>query len=64
MSVADVYDALTSDRPYRKALNHQLALTAIRRGSGSQFDPAIVNAFISKMNHATRKYPLKQSMRL
>jgi HD-GYP domain-containing protein (c-di-GMP phosphodiesterase class II) len=40
--VADTFDAMTSDRPYRVALSHETALEEIRRGAGSQMDPACV----------------------
>jgi HD-GYP domain-containing protein (c-di-GMP phosphodiesterase class II) len=46
ISVADVYDAMTSDRAYRKALPHAAAVTEISRCSGSQFDPELANDFI------------------
>lgn len=46
MAVADAFDAMTSDRPYRRALNRQEAIIELRKNSGSQFDPAVVNAFI------------------
>jgi HD-GYP domain-containing protein (c-di-GMP phosphodiesterase class II) len=45
-AVVDAYDAITSDRPYRKAMPHQYALEEIRRNAGSQFDPQIVEAFL------------------
>ncbi len=45
-AVADTLDAMTSDRPYRKALSYQIALAEIRRCSGSQFDPDIVETFL------------------
>ncbi len=44
-SVADTLDAMTSDRPYRKALSFEAAADEIRRCSGSQFDPVVVEAF-------------------
>ncbi|MBV8036671.1 two-component system response regulator [Roseateles sp.] len=44
MAVADVYDALISVRPYKKAMTHDEALTFIRGGAGSHFDPRIVEA--------------------
>lgn len=46
-AVADTYDAMTSTRPYRRALSHEEALTEIRQCSGTQFDPRIVEAFLS-----------------
>lgn len=47
IAVADVYDAMTSDRPYRVALTHEVALAEIIRGSGSQFDARVVEAFLA-----------------
>nr|WP_184117659.1 tetratricopeptide repeat protein [Deinococcus metallilatus] len=44
VAVADVFDALTSERPYKKAWAHQEALEELRRGAGSQFDPEVVEA--------------------
>jgi hypothetical protein len=44
-SIADVYDALTSDRPYRAALSQQEALSMIRAQAGHAFDPEVVDAF-------------------
>jgi len=45
-SVIDVWDALTSDRPYRRAWSPERALKYIQLGSGQQFDPDAVNAFL------------------
>jgi len=47
MAIADVYDALTSVRPYKKAFSHEEAVRIITEGSGIQFDPALVEVFIS-----------------
>ena len=44
-SVADAFDAMTSDRAYRKALPFDRACQEIADGAGSQFDPAVVDAF-------------------
>ena len=44
-SVADAFDAMTSDRPYRKAIPFGQACQEIADGAGSQFDPAVVEAF-------------------
>jgi HD-GYP domain-containing protein (c-di-GMP phosphodiesterase class II) len=46
-AVVDTLDAMTSDRPYRKALSFQVALEEINRCSGTQFDPLVVEAFNS-----------------
>jgi len=45
ISVADVYDALTSDRPYRKAMSPFDAKELIVKGAGTDFDPKVVSAF-------------------
>jgi putative two-component system response regulator len=42
MAIADVYDALTSVRPYKKAFNHEEAVRIITEAGGTQFDPALV----------------------
>ena len=46
VSVADTYDAMSSDRPYRKGLPASTALEEIARCAGSQFDPLVVHAFL------------------
>jgi putative nucleotidyltransferase with HDIG domain len=46
-AVADTMDAMTSDRPYRKALTFEAAVEEVRRCSGTQFDPYVVEAFLS-----------------
>jgi len=48
-AVADVWDALTSDRPYREAWSQAKALDYIRKQSGSHFDPAVVKVFLNNM---------------
>jgi putative nucleotidyltransferase with HDIG domain len=47
IAVADTFDAVTSLRPYRPAARHKRAIEVLRAGSGSQFDPAVVHAFIA-----------------
>jgi PAS domain S-box-containing protein len=47
VALADVYDALTSDRPYKQAMPHENAVQIIREGRGTQFDPDITDAFLS-----------------
>lgn len=44
-SIADVYDALTNDRPYRQPLSQEQALSMIREQAGHAFDPRVVDAF-------------------
>lgn len=46
IAVADAYDAMTSDRPYRRTMSKVEAVAELRRCSGSQFDPAVVDAMI------------------
>ena len=46
VAVADVYDALTSKRPYKQPMDHLESKAIILSGSGSQFDPEVVDAFI------------------
>jgi putative nucleotidyltransferase with HDIG domain len=46
ISVADAFDAMTIDRPYRRALPLQQALAELRREAGRQFDPKVVRAFL------------------
>jgi len=50
MAIADVYDALVSERPYKKPLTHEQALDIIKKDSGSHFDPKIVDAFLNVAN--------------
>ncbi len=47
ITVADVFDALTSDRPYRKAMSPFDAKEIILKGAGTEFDPRVVNAFVA-----------------
>jgi putative two-component system response regulator len=45
VAVADTYDAMTSDRPYRRGMSGEVACAEIRRCSGTQFDPSVAEAF-------------------
>ena len=47
LAVADTYSAMTTDRPYRKALSRDEAIAEIRTCAGTQFDPDVVAAFMS-----------------
>ncbi|MDQ3541498.1 MAG: diguanylate cyclase, partial [Chloroflexota bacterium] len=60
IAVADTFDAMTSDRPYRRAMSSQTALEEIRRNSGSQFDPHVVKAFevVWSRQATTRSLPV------
>lgn len=51
LMIADSYDAMTSDRPYRKALTREEAIEELRRNSGTQFNPELVKKFISIIEH-------------
>lgn len=46
LAVADTYDAMTSDRSYRKGLPHQVAVDEIKKCTGSQFNPVVAEAFL------------------
>jgi putative nucleotidyltransferase with HDIG domain len=46
ISVADVYDSMISDRPYREAMSPLKAKEEITKGSGTDFDPTVVQAFL------------------
>ena len=50
-AVVDVWDALTSERPYRKAWSEEATLAYIREQSGKHFDPQVVDAFLSLIAH-------------
>lgn len=54
MQIADAYDAITSDRPYRKASPRTKAITEIKKYSGTQFDPNIVKAFTELLEQEDR----------
>jgi putative two-component system response regulator len=49
VSVADVFDALTSKRPYKEAMSIEVAVKIIREGSGTQFDPKVVEALLRSL---------------
>jgi len=50
-AIADVYDALISERSYKEACSHEEAVQIIRYGSGSHFDPDIINCFLDIEHH-------------
>jgi HD-GYP domain-containing protein (c-di-GMP phosphodiesterase class II) len=51
-AVVDVWDALTSDRPYRKAWTAEKAIDFIREQAGKHFDPKVVEIFLREVKHA------------
>jgi HD-GYP domain-containing protein (c-di-GMP phosphodiesterase class II) len=55
VAIADVYQALISKRPYRKAFSKTQAINMIKESSGTQFDPRIVNTFLSVINKDKKK---------
>ncbi len=52
VALADVFDALLSDRPYRPALATEEAIKLITEESGTHFDPAVVDAFLENLDEA------------
>jgi HD-GYP domain-containing protein (c-di-GMP phosphodiesterase class II) len=73
--LADCFDAMTSNRTYRRALPLEVALSEIRRCSGTQFDPALAEAFLrigveqfrellaDHQSQARRRLDLQESLR-
>ena len=58
MAVADVYDALVSRRPYKDAYPHQFAVGEIVKAKGTQFDPDVVDAFLTIADELPATYEL------
>jgi HD-GYP domain-containing protein (c-di-GMP phosphodiesterase class II) len=54
IAVADAFDAMTTDRPYRKGMDAASAIHEMKKGAGSQFDPDIVNAFLTALAEKNR----------
>ena len=57
LAVADAYDAMTSDRPYRDAMSSDVARLRLAQGVGTQFDTAVVAAFEAILANAPESYP-------
>jgi HD-GYP domain-containing protein (c-di-GMP phosphodiesterase class II) len=53
LAVSDAYDAMTNDRAYRSAMSHEEAVAELEKNAGTQFDPYIVNLFISMVQTDT-----------
>lgn len=49
ISISDAYEAMTADRPYRKAMDKKAAIEELRAHAGTQFDPALVEIFIERV---------------
>ena len=49
VSIVDSYDAMTNDRPYRKALSREIAINELNKNMGSQYDPGLVDAFTGQL---------------
>ncbi|HAP31631.1 MAG TPA: hypothetical protein DCQ14_01040, partial [Firmicutes bacterium] len=47
LAIVDAYDAMTSDRPYRKAMSSKIAIAELKRCAGTQFDPELLEVFLS-----------------
>jgi putative two-component system response regulator len=57
VAVVDVYDALTSDRPYRPALSHENAVALMCTGKGTQFDAIVLDAFLEALRSTVADLP-------
>jgi len=55
LAVADSYEAMTADRPYRKALSKESAVLEIKKNSGIQFDPKVVGAFLKTVKNFSKR---------
>ena len=58
ISVADAYDGMVSDRPYRKGLAHDVAIEIIKKDSGTHFDPVIVEVFLDIIENSEESFEL------
>ena len=57
ISVADVYDSLTSDRPYRKAMSPYEVREILVNEAGKEFDPAVIDAFLAAQRKGEMEVP-------
>lgn len=64
VAIADAYDAMTSDRAYRKARKHDVAVAEIKKYAGSQFDPDIASLFLAKIEEHRNQARSKNELAL
>ncbi len=62
IAVADAYDAMTSDRPYRRGVGHARAIQELRDFAGTQFDPDVVRAFLDLYEERPPVFPVFPSL--
>jgi putative nucleotidyltransferase with HDIG domain len=63
LAVADAFEAMTSDRPYRPALSYQAAVAELEAGRGTQFDPVVVDTFLTILAEEPTFMPVKAKAR-
>jgi putative two-component system response regulator len=56
IAIADAYDAMTTDRPYRAALGSSETVKRLRGGRGTQFDPHLLDVFLSLLDAGELRY--------
>jgi len=54
VSIADAYEAMISDRPYKRTMSHAEAVAELRRHRGVQFDPELIDVFLSLVDTTSR----------
>lgn len=59
LAVADAFEAMTSDRPYRPAMSYQRAVAELEAGKGTQFDPVVVDTFLMILEEERILKPIK-----
>lgn len=59
LAIADAFDAITSERPNRKPMTQEEALEELKKGAGSQFDPRLVEVFLSLFSEGEKRSPFR-----
>ncbi len=59
LCVADSFDAMTTDRPYKRAMEREQAFAHVKKNAGTQFDPDVVKAFLKVFDHRTGRPDLQ-----